>query len=60
MSDTAEYWFNKKSYLFGNTFRHADNINCGHKHNTKETIYIHDIECHACLKIVQELKLKDL
>lgn len=58
MSDTAEYWFNSRSGLgLGNMFTHAKDIECGHNHNTMDTIYIDDITCNSCKKIVSESTL---
>lgn len=54
MSDTAEYWFDKNMPRSFNTFRHAEKIDCGHNHNTKDTPYIDDVECNACKKIIKE------
>lgn len=54
MSDEAEYWFYKNMPRSFNTFRHAEKVNCGHNHNTKDTPYIDDVECNACKKIIKE------
>jgi ssDNA-binding Zn-finger/Zn-ribbon topoisomerase 1 len=54
MPDTAEYWFDVKSKRTSNMFRHAKGVICGHNHNTKDTEYIDDVECHACIKIIKE------
>ena len=52
MSDTAEDWFNKNQVNLPNMFRHAKGVDCGHNHNTKDTIYIDDVECWACKKVL--------
>lgn len=56
LPDGAEYWWKDHSFHQPNDFRHAINVECGHNHNTPDTPYIGDLECHACKKIVQETK----
>lgn len=62
MSDTAEYWWgirNKMPYC-GIDFTHIPNSNCGHikpyTGNTMTSEYINDINCFACLKLIEENK----
>ncbi|TDX83946.1 topoisomerase DNA-binding C4 zinc finger domain-containing protein [Epilithonimonas xixisoli] len=58
LPDGAEYW-QKNSFHLPNTFRHAKGVECVHNHNT-ETEYINDVECRACLKIIEEKRPENL
>lgn len=56
LSDTAEYWWDiKKVNNFSKkVFTHAKGCQCGHYH-VCETNYISEIDCHACIKIFEEI-----
>ncbi len=60
LPDTAEYWWDAHKNYGGNMFRHAKGVECGHNHNIMDTIYIEDVECRACIKIITEDKPEGL
>jgi ssDNA-binding Zn-finger/Zn-ribbon topoisomerase 1 len=60
LTDTAEYWWdikNRTPYL-GRDFVHIPNSTCGHikkeTRNTDTSEYLNDINCYACLKLIEE------
>lgn len=60
LSDTAEYWFDVKNRMpyNGRHFTHIPNSTCGHikreTGNTDVSEYINDINCFACLKLIEQ------
>jgi hypothetical protein len=59
LSDMAEYWWRERRFPYSRkTFIHIPNSPCGHiKHSTGNTLtskYLNDINCYACLKLIEE------
>ena len=60
LSDTAEYWWDVKSYhpYMGRHFIHIPNSICGHINkqtgNTDTSEYLNDINCFACLDLIKQ------
>ena len=59
LSDTAEYWWREpKMPYMGRNFIHIPNSTCGHIRketgNTDTSEYLNDINCFACLKLIEE------
>ena len=60
LPDTAEYWWDVKKSLNKRVFVHIPGKACGH-HHVIESKELNDIDCYACLKIIEndpELKLR--
>jgi len=59
LSDTAEYWWREPRIPYsGKQFTHIPNSTCGHikkeTGNTDTSEYLNDINCYACLKLIEE------